>query len=321
MTVKEVFDLRKQGKTEEAYAAIRPMYAEHKGKYTTLCMFWVGSDMLKKCVAEKRNNEACKIFEALLRVQPAIDDHDGKVHEAVLYDALRLAEHAATFSVLSFIERYGVERLREDDWMVPLFSVTPLPTEKGGRQQPVAMRLLTRCYHELVEQPTVDQALRMMPLLQEAVRRNPVQKNCLRYMAVVYRIMGERQKAVEFYQLALTRYHDSYFFAELAELTDDEGERAALLCRAIQNQRQARFATAYRFALAQLLAGRDDSRAAYELQQCIATRRALHYAITSEMLQMEARLKGVVPVSKANEEDFYRRMAKKFPLHCDYRRE
>lgn len=45
MTVKEVFDLRKQGKIEEAYEAIRPMYAVHQGKYTTLCMFWTASDI------------------------------------------------------------------------------------------------------------------------------------------------------------------------------------------------------------------------------------------------------------------------------------
>ena len=48
MTVKEIFDLRKQGKIEEAYEAIRPMYAVHQGKYTTLCMFWTASDILKK---------------------------------------------------------------------------------------------------------------------------------------------------------------------------------------------------------------------------------------------------------------------------------
>ena len=43
MTVKEVFELRKQGKIEEAYEAIRPMFAVHQGKYTTLCMFWTAS--------------------------------------------------------------------------------------------------------------------------------------------------------------------------------------------------------------------------------------------------------------------------------------
>ena len=33
MTVKDIFALRKQGKIEEAYEAIRPIYREHKGKY------------------------------------------------------------------------------------------------------------------------------------------------------------------------------------------------------------------------------------------------------------------------------------------------
>ena len=41
MTVKEIFELRKQGRIEEAYEAIRPIYATHKGRYTTLCMMWV----------------------------------------------------------------------------------------------------------------------------------------------------------------------------------------------------------------------------------------------------------------------------------------
>jgi hypothetical protein len=38
MTVKEVFDLRKQGRIEEAYEAIRPMYAVHQeGRGTGTC--------------------------------------------------------------------------------------------------------------------------------------------------------------------------------------------------------------------------------------------------------------------------------------------
>ena len=52
MTVKEVFELRKQGRIEEAYEAIKPMYAVHQGKYTTLCMFWTASNILKKSIQE-----------------------------------------------------------------------------------------------------------------------------------------------------------------------------------------------------------------------------------------------------------------------------
>lgn len=73
MTVKEVFELRKQGKIEEAYEAIRPMYAAHKGRYTTLCMFWVASDVFKKRMDEGRIEEASKILEALKRMQPRVD--------------------------------------------------------------------------------------------------------------------------------------------------------------------------------------------------------------------------------------------------------
>ena len=47
MEVKDIFELRKQGKIEEAYNAIRPMYAAHKGHYTTIAMFWIGVDVMR----------------------------------------------------------------------------------------------------------------------------------------------------------------------------------------------------------------------------------------------------------------------------------
>ena len=74
MTVKEIFDLRKQGKIEEAYDAIRPMYAAHKGKYTTLCMFWTAADVLKLRLQQGRTEEAEKIYEALKRMLPRIEE-------------------------------------------------------------------------------------------------------------------------------------------------------------------------------------------------------------------------------------------------------
>lgn len=47
MEVSDVLRLRKQGRIEEAYEAIKPMYAVHKGHYTTIAMFWVGVDMMR----------------------------------------------------------------------------------------------------------------------------------------------------------------------------------------------------------------------------------------------------------------------------------
>ena len=92
MTVKEVFDLRKQGRIEEAYEAIRPMYAVHKGKYTTLCMYIVAKAIFNKRILENRISEAQKIYEALKHVVPNIDDPDGRIANFMQFAQQRLAQ-------------------------------------------------------------------------------------------------------------------------------------------------------------------------------------------------------------------------------------
>ena len=79
MTVKEIFDLRREGKIEEAYEAIRPMYAVHKGYYTSLCMYLTARDVFNMRLYEGRTDEARKIYEALKRLQPHVEDKDGSV--------------------------------------------------------------------------------------------------------------------------------------------------------------------------------------------------------------------------------------------------
>ena len=323
MTVKEVFDLRKQGKIEEAYEAIRPMYAVHQGKYTTLCMFWTASDILKKRIEEKHIEEAENIFKALLRVQPYIDDKDGKAHTAMMHHALRLSEVSASFRMLDFVESLPVEALTDADWQGGMSQdgKHPLPS--------TAQRLLTRAFHEIQMQMYGDfitrkapaphdevmaSCLKVMPLLQEAMRRNSRDKHNQRYMAVVYTIMGERDKAAGIYRQLLARCHDCYLYAELADLTDEAGPKAALLCRAIMNQRQEKFRMGYRLELARLLIDRDKSLAAHELQKCVATRKALGYHITRDIEQMLQQVAGIQPTTDAEQQEFYRKMTSKFPL-------
>lgn len=87
MTVKEIFELRKQGRIEEAYEAIRPIYATHKGRYTTLCMMWVGADMFKLRLEQGRVDEAEKIYLALERLIPSIDDDNIKSATGFMHNA------------------------------------------------------------------------------------------------------------------------------------------------------------------------------------------------------------------------------------------
>ena len=53
MEVRDVFELRKEGRVEEAYRAISEIYAHHQGPHTNLCMFWCSSDMLRKYAREE----------------------------------------------------------------------------------------------------------------------------------------------------------------------------------------------------------------------------------------------------------------------------
>jgi len=327
MTVKEIFELRKQGRIEEAYEAIRPMYAVHQGKYTTLCMFWTANDILKKRIKERRLDEAEKIFKALLRVLLNIEDKDGKALSSILYDAVTLDKESKSFCMLDFVEQLKVEKLSDEDWK----DLTPCPSPNGEGSKytipSVAQQMLTCAFHELQEQMYGDfmtkkaplshdevmaSSLKVMPLLQEAMRRNPRDKHNQRYMAVVYTIMGERDKAVDIYHHLLKRSHDSYLYAELAELTDDPGQKAALYCQAIQNQRQEKFRTGYRLELAQLLIERDKPRAAHELQKCVATRKALGYHNTRDIELMLQQVAGIQPTTDAEQQDFYRKMTEKY---------
>ena len=310
MTVKEVFELRKQGKIEEAYEAIRPMYAVHHGKYTTLCMFWTASDILKKRIMEQRLDEAEKIFKALLRVLPNIEDKDGRALSSILYEAVTLDKEMKEFSMLDFVSQLKVEQLSDEDW-----KTITVPAVDGTPSHPipsVAQQLLTCAFHEIQEDATVDNALKAMPLLQEAMRRYPRNKNCQRYLAVVYRIMGEKDKAIDIYQQLLKHNRDSYLYAELAELIDEPGKKAVLFCQAIQNQRQEKFRMGYRLELARLLMDRDKPKAAYELQKCIATRKAQGFGVTKEMQQMLQQLTGIQPVIDAEQQAFYKKMVKKY---------
>ena len=115
MTVKDIFALRKQGKIEEAYEAIRPIYREHKGKFTTLCMFWVASDVFKLRLEQKRVEEAEKIYKALQRLIPLIEDDEK--HSAAGF--MHYAEGRLIHASEKFRKRYFAKRDKKKRLDIP----------------------------------------------------------------------------------------------------------------------------------------------------------------------------------------------------------
>lgn len=299
MEVRDIFKLRSQGKTEEAYAAICPLYAVHKGPHTTICMFWVGMDMMRLRYRQRRLVEAYKIFQALLRLYPTMEDSELRGQAAMMRAALLVFDHNPEFSMLEFITRWGITCLTDEDWKVVAVDKHPVPS--------LGMRIVGKVFHEVNARPTVDIALAAAPILAEALRHSPYNFNNQRYKAIIYRIMGKTDKAVNIYRHLIAYHHQSFLYQELSELVTDVNTKIALLATAILRQRDQKFTQKMRWQLANLLYNRDNPRARYELEQCIAIRKANGYNITYEMLNLRANLEGVQPVSAVDESQFYRR--------------
>lgn len=298
MDVKDVFELRRQGRTEDAYAAILPLYAAHKGHYTTIAMFWVGVDMMRLRYQQRRLEEAYKIFKSLMRLYPTMKDTDLKGQSAMMRAAIQVFEHNNSFSILDFITHWNITRLTDDDWK---------GTQHEGFVTPsTGMRIVGKVFKGVAANPTVDMALRAAPILAEALKHSPYNRDNQRYKAIIYQIMGKKDKAINVYRHLISRSKKSNEFQELANLMDDERYKIALLCKAITLQRDEKFRQRLRFTLAELLFRQDKARARYELDKCLEARRQAGYTITWAMQNLAASLSEVNPVSDAAEKAFYR---------------
>lgn len=83
MNINEVYELRRQGKIEEAYESIRKIYATDKSSFAAKAMFWTAVDILKKRVNERRMEEATKICQALERLFNNTVDDNGWMKDAL----------------------------------------------------------------------------------------------------------------------------------------------------------------------------------------------------------------------------------------------
>lgn len=298
MEVRDIFKLRKEGKTEEAYAAIRPMYAAHKGHYTTICMFWVGADMMALRYKQRRLEEAYKIFLALVRLYPTMDDKDSRGQSAIMRAALIVFDHNPKFSMLDFITKWDITRLTADDWTMGKVDGHPVPS--------LGIRIVGKVFREVANNQTVEMALKAAPILAESLKHAPYNMQNQRYKAMIYKIMGKTQKAINIYRHLIAHHRQSYLYQELADLVSDDKTKVALLCRAITTQREPKFTQKSRWQLANLLFNIDKARARYELDKCVELRRQAGFNITWHMQNLIETLKEVEPVSERNEREFYR---------------
>lgn len=360
-TIQDIFEMRKNGQFEQAYAAVLPMYREHHGHYTTLCMFWTATDVLRLRLEAGRFAESEQILASLRNLYPNLQDKDWSAARTLNRLALLLATKEQEqrkllqyqnlrgskaqddeangdgarlawevqadpmqFSLLDYMADFGVNYLSEDDWQTSEWNGHVVPS--------MGTKIISRIYHEVsdaegkvqsvggtvqsaegnVQSDNKDRLEAALEMVKMGLQRAPRNKHLLRYEANLLYRLGEKQRAVALYRQLIERSRESYLFSELAGMIDDQQERAALLSKAIMNQRTEVFAQKDRLTLAGLLKELFPQNAAFELQQVVKLRDSLGQRMNRTIQGLQQELADIVPVTMADQREFYQRMMKGF---------
>ena len=330
MTVKDIFDLRKAGKTEEAYAAILPMYKVHHGTYTTVCMFWCAVDMCRLRLEQKRFREVVPIFKSLLNLYSSFKEKEAEINNkkaakpttdptaetandnsaersllniateiATQQNAQRMTKDtpADTFSLLDFMEQYGTSWLTEEDYKTIQGEKHPIPSR--------ASQIIGKMMRELKRNDKENDYKRVMPLLEKALQATPYNRTLLRYKAIILVSENKTDEALDIYKRLIQKGREAYIYSELADLLTDPVQKIAFTVKAIWMQRTEAFRQKDRQRLALLLAESRPQYARYELDQCIAQREQNNQHLSRQLQTLQRQLQNITPATQAEQQSFY----------------
>lgn len=328
-TIQDIFEMRKNGQFEQAYEAVLPMYRVHHGHYTTLCMFWTATDVMRIRIEAGKCDEAAQIFASLRNLYPNLQDKDHSAARTLNRLALMLATkeqelaklqqyHAyasspeqersggLSFSLLDYMTVFGQHYFSEEDWQMSEFNGHPVPS--------FATKVISRIFHEVTSEKECEfeHLKNALDLVEMGLQHTPRNRHLIRYQAnLIYRC-GDRKRAISLYRQLTHNTRDAYLYSELASMLDDPNEQVALLAKAIQCQRTEAFAQRDRLTLASLIKDTFPQHAAYELQRVLALRESLGQHPNRTILELQKFLTDIAPVTSADQHEFYQRLIKTY---------
>lgn len=297
--MKELLELRRKGRIEEAYQGISRIYSKTKTPYTALALFWGADDMFRLRMKQGNTDAARHLLYEIIKVYPFINDNDLRVNRKIAVNALALDKALTDFNLAYFLPYFF--RLPPRDWQE--YPAKGYMVPSVGQQ--AANRLMARI-------PTCDEEYiqKVLPFFRFALSKNPANRDNLRHLAQLYARVGLKLQAVGLYKRLLKSKPESYLFAELAHLTDDFREKVILLTQAILYQKEEIYNVKSRYELAVLLREYMPERAAYEIRKSIAIREARGQNVSNEVERIERLLSEYHAVTEEDEKDFYRRCSR-----------
>ncbi|MBM6991941.1 MAG: tetratricopeptide repeat protein [Prevotella sp.] len=260
--------------------------------------FWEMNTEFKKKLKKGAIDEARRLLYNMTQLYPQLNDNDLQGNKAIIHNALALDRVVVNFNLPYFVE-YAM-RLADSDWE---------GDRRNGRVIPsLGQRITNRLMSGIAERPEA-YIKAVMPFFRKALQHNPSNKDNLRHLAQLYVRVKLKTQAIALYKQLLQRYHDSYLYAELAELVSEPQLKVALLCQAIVNQPKEAFNMGNRSRLAELLQMPEPTRAAYEIRKSMAARKKAGQPLPANVERIGRILAEYTPVTEAEQQLFYQRMA------------
>lgn len=256
--------------------------------------FWDANSLFKAKLKDGAIDEARHLLYRMTQLYPRIIDNDLVGNKAIIHNALRLDKAIVNFNLAYFVP-YAI-RLADSDWE----GVT-----RNGRIIPsLGQRITNRLMKGIANRPE-EYVRGVMPFFRVALQHNPSNKDNLRHLAQLYVRVKLKSQAIAIYKKLLQLHHDSYLYAELAELLTSADDGVALLCMAIVHQHNESYNMANRYHLAELLQMPEPTRAAYEIARSVAARKKAKQPIPADVDRMARLLSAYSPVTEAEQKLFY----------------
>lgn len=296
MEVRDIFELRKEGRFEEAYKAIMQIYAFHQGPHTNLCMFWCTNDLFKLRMKEKKTDEARRLLYQLTQLYPHIEDRLLMGNRAIVNASLTLDKHIDNFNLIYFMPYF--KRMTDADWQPYVAQGHPVPS--------LGQQVVNHLLKNLPERDA-KYIESIADIFHTALQKSPYYKENLRHLAQMHALVGKTDEAIATYKRLLHRHQDSYLYAELAKMISNTNDKIALYCMAINQQRKEEFRAKYHLELAVLMQDTLPARAAYELQCYFSIRQRHQQRISAFANRLQEKLRHVQPVNDEDERLLYYR--------------
>lgn len=184
------------------------------------------------------------------------------LHSLILGEAIKLEKNTPLqFRIRDFIRIWGLESLRDEDWM-------QYQTE-NGHTLPSAVERLIGVYAKELKTDGVEAPDEFAELVDKALARYSNNQNMPYFKAIVLISQGKIEEATAYYKDMILRFPSKfYLWDQASDLVEDIDTKVGLLCKALNCGAEDEYIGSVRLKLALLLIQKNlKSNAKYELEK------------------------------------------------------